>query len=188
MAFIPTFISKSENQAHQTNPLNEAFNNRIIFLSGSIDTSASVSIVSQLLYLDSIDATEPVHLYISSPGGSVLDGYSIIDIMDRIEAPVYTYCLGMAASMGALIFISGQKRHMLKNSELMLHQPLGGVQGQATDIVITANRILAAKEKINQYIADKSSLSLETVNKEMDRDRWFSAQEALDAGLADEIL
>lgn len=188
MAFIPTFISKSEDQAHQTNPLNEAFSNRIIFLGESIDTSTSISVVSQLLYLDSVDSNEPIHLYISSPGGSVLDGYSIIDIIDRVEAPVYTYCLGMAASMGALIFISGQKRHMLKNSELMLHQPLGGVQGQATDIVITANRILSAKEKINQYIADKSNMSLEVINKEMDRDRWFNAQEALEAGLADEIL
>jgi len=188
MTFLPTFISKSEDQTHQTNPLNEAFSNRIIFLCDAIDTHMSISVVSQLLYLDSIDSTEPIHLYISSPGGSVLDGYSIMDIMEHIQAPVYTYCLGMAASMGALIFISGQKRHMLKNSELMLHQPLGGVQGQATDIVITANRILATKEKINQYIATKSNMSLETISKEMDRDRWFNAQEAVEVGLADEIL
>ncbi|WP_434226745.1 ClpP family protease [Aliarcobacter cryaerophilus] len=124
----------------------------------------------------------------SSPGGSVLDGYGIIDTMNLIEAPVYTYTIGLAASMGALIFLNGVKRYMLPHSELMLHQPLGGVSGQASDIEITANRIIKMKKDINEMIATRCNLNIEEVEKFIDRDRYFNATEAIEYGLADEII
>jgi ATP-dependent Clp protease protease subunit len=153
-----------------------------------VNNISMTGVISQLLYLNVKDSKKPIHLYISSPGGSVLDGYGIIDTMNLIEAPVYTYTIGLAASMGALIFLNGTNRYMLPHSELMLHQPLGGVSGQASDIEITANRIIKMKKDINEMIATRCNLALEEVEKFTDRDRYFSATEAIEYGLADEII
>jgi ATP-dependent Clp protease protease subunit len=140
------------------------------------------------MFLNAQDSQASIHLYISSPGGSVMDGFAIIDTMNLIEAPVYTYTMGLAASMGALIFLCGSNRYMLPNSELMLHQPLGGVQGQATDIEITANRIIKIKKKINRIISENSNIAHNKVQQMIDRDRYFDAEECIEKGLADEII
>ena len=188
MSFMPSIIYKKDDKEVVSDLLTKMLDDRVIMLMTPVNNISMTSVISQLLYLNVKDPSSPIHLYISSPGGSVLDGYGIIDTMNLIEAPVYTYTIGLAASMGALIFLNGAKRYMLPHSELMLHQPLGGVSGQASDIEITANRIIKMKKDINEMIATKCNLDIEKVEKFIDRDRYFNATEALEYGLADEII
>ena len=188
MSFMPNIIYKKDDKEVVSDLLTKMLDDRIIMLMTPVNNISMTSVISQLLYLNAKDIKKPIHLYISSPGGSVLDGYGIIDTMNLIEAPVYTYTIGLAASMGALIFLNGVKRYMLPHSELMLHQPLGGVSGQASDIEITANRIIKMKKDINEMIATKCNLDIEKVEKFIDRDRYFNATEAIEYGLADEII
>lgn len=188
MSFMPNIIYKKDDKEVVSDLLTKMLDDRVIMLMTPVNNISMTSVISQLLYLNVKDNKSPIHLYISSPGGSVLDGYGIIDTMNLIEAPVYTYTIGLAASMGALIFLNGTNRYMLPHSELMLHQPLGGVSGQASDIEITANRIIKMKKDINEMIATRCNLALEEVEKFTDRDRYFSATEAIKYGLADEII
>lgn len=188
MAYIPSIKLEEGEATASINTINAVFNDRIIFISEMINTEAMTSIVSQLLVLEAKEPNEPIHIYISSPGGSVSDGFAIIDVMKNCSCEIHTYCLGLAASMGALIFLCGDKRYMLENSQIMLHQPLGGVQGQASDIAITAKRILKIKDNINVLISKKTGVDLERVSNDFDRDRWFDSKEALDYGIADKII
>ena len=188
MAYIPAVTFSQDGEDKAMNLFNKLYEDRIILLHEPIRAESMSAITAQLMFLNAKDSTLPIHLYISSPGGSVMDGFAIIDTMNLIEAPVYTYTMGLAASMGALIFLCGSQRYMLPNSELMLHQPLGGVQGQATDIEITANRILKMKKKINLIISDNSNIPKNKVQQMIDRDRYFDAQESVEKGLADEII
>ena len=188
MSFMPNIIYKKDDKEVVSDLLTKILDDRVIMLMTPVNNIAMTSIISQLLFLNAKNSKKPIHLYISSPGGSVLDEYGIIDTMNLIEAPVYTYTIGLAASMGALIFLNGTNRYMLPHSELMLHQPLGGVSGQASDIEITANRIIKMKKDINEMIATRCNLALEEVEKFTDRDRYFSATEAIEYGLADEII
>ncbi|WP_141053782.1 ClpP family protease [Aliarcobacter cryaerophilus] len=188
MSFMPNIIYKKDDKEVVSDLLTKMLDDRVIMLMTPVNNISMTSVISQLLYLNAKDIKKPIHLYISSPGGSVLDGYGIIDTMNLIEAPVYTYTIGLAASMGALIFLNGTNRYMLPHSELMLHQPLGGVSGQASDIEITANRIIKMKKEINEMIATRCNIALEEVEKFTDRDRYFSATEAIKYGLADEII
>ena len=188
MSFMPSIIYKKDDKEVVSDLLTKMLDDRVIMLMTPVNNISMTSVISQLLYLNAKDIKKPIHLYISSPGGSVLDGYGIIDTMNLIEAPVYTYTIGLAASMGALIFLNGVKRYMLPHSELMLHQPLGGVSGQASDIEITANRIIKMKKDINEMIATRCNLDIEKVEKFIDRDRYFNATEAIEYGLADEII
>ena len=188
MSFMPSITYTKDDKEIRSDLLTKMLEDRVIMLMTPVNNISMTSVISQLLYLNAKDIKKPIHLYISSPGGSVLDGYGIIDTMNLIEAPVYTYTIGLAASMGALIFLNGAKRYMLPHSELMLHQPLGGVSGQASDIEITANRIIKMKKDINEMIATKCNLDIEKVEKFIDRDRYFNATEAIEYGLADEII
>lgn len=188
MSFMPSITYTKDDKEIRSDLLTKMLEDRVIMLMTPVNNISMTSVISQLLYLNVKDNKSPIHLYISSPGGSVLDGYGIIDTMNLIEAPVYTYTIGLAASMGALIFLNGAKRYMLPHSELMLHQPLGGVSGQASDIEITANRIIKMKKDINEMIATKCNLDIEKVEKFIDRDRYFNATEAIEYGLADEII
>ncbi|MCT7632998.1 ClpP family protease [Aliarcobacter butzleri] len=188
MSFMPSITYTKDDKEIRSDLLTKMLEDRVIMLMTPVNNISMTSVISQLLYLNVKDNKSPIHLYISSPGGSVLDGYGIIDTMNLIEAPVYTYTIGLAASMGALIFLNGTNRYMLPHSELMLHQPLGGVSGQASDIEITANRIIKMKKDINEMIATRCNLDIEKVEKFIDRDRYFNATEAIEYGLADEII
>lgn len=163
---------------------------RIILLYGEVNTEMAQTITAQLLYLESEDDKKDIHLYINSPGGSITDGLSIIDTMNLIKAPVSTYCVGMCASMGALILTSGEKgkRYSLPNGTVMIHQPLGGGQGQATDIEIIAKRILNLKDKINKMMSDSTGQTLEKIKNDCERDYYLSSEEALDYGLIDKVI
>jgi ATP-dependent Clp protease protease subunit len=147
-------------------------------------------IVSQLLYLEAMDSEEPIHMYISSPGGSVMSGLAILDTMNLINAPVYTYAMGMVASMAAVLFTCGDKghRYMLPNAEVMIHQPLGGYSGQASDIEIHTKHILNLKRRLYVILAEATGKSAKVIEKESDRDNYMEASAAIEFGLADEIL
>lgn len=162
---------------------------RTIVLSGEIDNEMATRIVSELLCLDSI-SHDDINLYINSNGGNVTDGFAIFDTMNFIKSDVCTICIGAASSMGAIILLNGAKwkRSALENSEIMIHQPLGGVNGQATDIEITSKRINEIKEKISKIISKKSGTSLKKVKNDVERDYFMSAKEAKDYGLIDNIL
>jgi len=188
MAYIPVVSFDQDGEDKTMSLFNKLYEDRIILLHEAITPESMSVVTAQLMFLNAKDSTLPIHLYICSPGGSVTDGFAIIDAMNLIEAPVYTYAMGLVASMGALIFLCGSKRYMLPNSELMLHQPLGGVQGQATDIEITANRILKMKKKINQIIINHSKIAKNKIVQMIERDRYFDAEECIKKGLADEII
>ena len=161
---------------------------RNIFLNFSIDASTSCAVSQMLLYLDGEDKQAPINLYISGPGGDVYSGFGLIDVIRSINAPVYTFCSGLCASMSALIFLNGDKRYVMPNSTLMLHQPLGGASGQASDIELVAKEILRIKASINDMIAKYCHLDKRRIEKLTDRDCYIDAKTALGYGLADEII
>ncbi len=163
---------------------------RIIFLTGEINDAVADSVVAQLIYLESVDPNKDINLYINSPGGSVTAGMAIYDTMNYIKCDVSTICIGLAASMGAFLLSSGAKgkRYALPNSEIMIHQPLGGAQGQASDIKIQADHIIKTKHRLNSILALNSGKPYEEVEKDTDRDNYLSAEEALEYGLIDRIF
>ena len=163
---------------------------RIIFLTGEINDAVADSVVAQLIYLESVDPNKDINLYINSPGGSVTAGMAIYDTMNYIKCDVSTICIGLAASMGAFLLSSGVKgkRYALPNSEIMIHQPLGGAQGQASDIKIQADHIIKTKHRLNSILALNSGKPYEEVEKDTDRDNYLSAEEALEYGLIDRIF
>ena len=189
VSLVPTVIEKNSNGERVYDIYSRLLKDRIIILCGEIDDINSNTIVAQLLYLDSINNND-ISLYINSPGGSVTAGMAIYDTMNFIKSDVSTICVGMAASMGAFLLSSGAKgkRYCLPNSEVMIHQPLGGAQGQATEIKIAAERILKLKEKLNKMLAKNTGKDLKTIENDTERDYFLSAKEALDYGLIDKIL
>ena len=160
---------------------------RNIFLYGQIDQEICLATQKILLYLDSVNQSD-INIYISGPGGSIYDGFGLIDFMKTIKSPINTFCVGLAASMSALIFLNGDKRYMLPNSSLMLHQPLGGASGQASDIELIANQILKIKSKVNEMIKANSNLKIAKIEQLTDRDCYIDASSAIAYGLANEII
>lgn len=189
MSLVPTVIEKNSNGERVYDIYSRLLKDRIIIMSGEIDDINSNTIVAELLYLDSINHDD-ISLYINSPGGSVTAGMAIYDTMNYIKSDVSTICVGMAASMGAFLLSSGKKgkRYALPNSEVMIHQPLGGAQGQATEIKIAAERILKLKDKLNAMLSKNTGKPLEIVEKDTERDYFLSSKEALDYGLIDKII
>lgn len=186
---IPTVIERSNNSERAYDIYSRLLKDRIIILSGEIDDNLSNIIVAQLLYLDSINHDD-ISLYINSPGGSITAGMAIYDTMNFIKSDVSTICVGMAASMGAFLLSSGcvGKRFCLPNSEVMIHQPLGGAQGQATEIKIAAERILKLKSKLNKILSLNTGKSLDIIEHDTERDYFLDSDEALNYGLIDKIL
>lgn len=186
---IPTVIERSSNGERAYDIYSRLLKDRIIILNGEIDDNTSNNVVAQLLYLDSIN-NEDISLYINSPGGSVTSGMAIYDTMNFIKSDVSTICVGMAASMASILLSAGakNKRFALPNSEIMIHQPLGGVQGQATEIKIAAERILKLKDKINEILSKHTNQDIKKIENDTERDNFMSAEEALEYGLIDKIL
>jgi ATP-dependent Clp protease protease subunit len=187
---IPTVIEKSQFGERAYDIYSRLLNERIIFLGGPIDDHTANLIIAQLLYLDNADSKKDIHLYINSPGGSVTAGLAIIDTMNFIKSDVSTICVGIAASMGALILSSGKKgkRFSLANSEVMIHQVMGGTEGQASDIAINAKHILRTKDTLNKILAQNTSKKIDQVEKDSDRDYWMTSDEAKKYGIVDDII
>lgn len=186
----PTIIEERQLNVAQMDVFSRLMMDRIIFLGTGIDDYTANVIQAQLLYLDSADSGKDISIYINSPGGSVYAGYGIYDTMQFISSDVSTICTGMAASMAAVLLVAGQKgkRFGLKHSRTMIHQPLGGAQGQASDIEITAREIAKVKQELYTIIADHSGQSIEKVSQDSDRDYWMNSTEAKEYGMIDEIL
>ncbi|MBQ8472528.1 MAG: ATP-dependent Clp protease proteolytic subunit [Bacilli bacterium] len=189
MNLIPVIVDKDNSSEKSYDIFSRLLKDRIILLSGEIDDTLANIIVSEILYLDSINHDD-ISLYINSPGGSITAGMAIMDTMNFVKSDVSTICLGMAASMGAFLLSCGKKgkRYILPNAEVMIHQPLGGVQGQATEIKIVAERILKLKEKLNTILAKNTGKDIKEVTKDTERDYFLSSKEALEYGIVDKIL
>ncbi len=189
--YFPTVIKKDERNLERAYDLPSCLlEDRIILLDSEINSQVATSIVAQLLFLESQDDTSPITIYINSPGGSISDGLAIYDVMNKIKAPIVTICIGMAASMAAFLLCSGSKghRYCMPNATVMIHQPLGGAQGQATEIEIVAKRILYLREKMYNIMAKNSGTDFETMAKACERDNYLTPEDALKMGLIDEIV
>jgi len=189
MNLVPIIVDKEEQGERSYDIFSRLLKDRIIFLSGEIDDILANTIVSELLYLDSLNH-EDISLYINSPGGSITSGMAIMDTMNFIKSDVSTICVGMAASMGAFLLSCGKKgkRYILPNAEVMIHQPLGGASGQATEIKIAAERILKLKEKLNTILSSNTGQNIKKVEQDTERDHFLSSKEALEYGIIDKIL
>ena len=187
MNIIPTVIEKSSNKEYAYDLYSRMLKDRIIFLSGEINDSLANIVISELLYLDNQN-NEDIYLYINSPGGSITAGMSVYDTMNFINSKVITIGLGMCASMAAFLLSSGNTRYALPNTEIMIHQPIGGAQGQATDIKIAAERIIKLKSKLNKILAKNTKQNISKITKDTERDNFLSAEEALEYGLIDKIV
>ncbi len=189
MALIPMVVEQTNKGERSYDIYSRLLEDRIIMLSGEIDDAVANTVVAELLYLEGKDPDKDICLYINSPGGSVSAGLAIYDTMNYIKCDVSTICIGLAASMGAFLLSSGTKgkRFSLPNSEIMIHQPLGGVKGQASDIKIQAEQILKIKSKLNKILAENTGKTVEEVEKDTDRDNYLSAEDALEYGIIDKI-
>lgn len=190
MYLIPTVIEKSQFGERAYDIYSRLLKERIIFLGGPIEDGVANTVIAQLLFLESQDPQKDIHFYINSPGGSVTAGMAIYDTMNHIKPDVATYCVGIAASMGATLLAAGKKgkRFSLPNAEILIHQVMGGAQGQATEIEISARHILKIKDRLNKILAKHTGQKLERIEKDTDRDFYMSAEEALEYGIVDEIL
>lgn len=190
MALIPMVVEQTDRGERSYDIYSKLLEERIIFITGEINDALANTVVAQLLYLEAKDATKDIDVYINSPGGSVTAGLAIYDTMNFIKCGVSTICIGMAASMAAFLLSSGEKgkRYALPSSEIMIHQPLGGAQGQASDIAIQAEHILKLKKNLNEILAKNTGKPYEEVEKDTDRDNYLSAEEALEYGLIDKIF
>ena len=190
MNLVPTVIEQTSRGERAYDIYSRLLKDRIIMLSGPIEDNMANSIVAQLLFLDAQDSTKDIYLYINSPGGVVTSGMAIYDTMNFIKADVQTIVIGMAASMASVLVSSGAKgkRFGLPHSQVLIHQPSGGAQGQQTEIEIAATEILKTRKMMNHILADNTGQSIETINKDTERDHYFSAQEAVDYGLLDGIM
>lgn len=187
MNIIPTVIEKNSNHEYAYDLYSRLLKDRIVFLSGEINMASANIVISELLYLDAQSHAE-ICLYINSPGGEVTSGFAIYDTIEFIKSDVRTIVIGMAASMAAFLLACGNKRCALPNAEIMIHQPLGGIQGQATDIKIVADHILKTKKKLINILARKTKQKASTLEEDMERDYYMDAKEALNYGIIDEIL
>jgi len=190
MNLVPTVIEQTNRGERAYDIYSRLLKDRIILLGSGIDDNVANSIVAQLLFLEAEDPDKDISLYINSPGGSITAGMAIYDTMNFIKPDVSTICIGMAASMGAFLLTAGEKgkRFALPNSEIMIHQPLGGTQGQATDIEIHARRIIEIKKRMNEIMAEKTGQPLETIERDTERDNFMTAQASVEYGLIDKIL
>ena len=189
-SLIPMVVEKTSGGERAYDIYSRLLKDRIVFVSGEIEDEMANAIVAQLLFLQAEDSKKEISMYINSPGGSVTAGLAILDTMRMVKCPVATYCVGQAASMGAILLSAGEKgkRHALPNARIMIHQPWGGAQGKASDIEITAKEILRLKEILNGILAEASGKSLEEVTKDTDRDHFMSAEEAKKWGIVDKVL
>lgn len=190
MNLVPTVIEQSPRGERAYDIYSRLLKDRIIMLTGPIDDAVSNSIVAQLLFLDAQDPDKDIYLYLNSPGGSVSAGLAIYDTMNFINSDVQTIVIGMAASMGSVLLAAGEKgkRFALPNSEVMIHQPLGGAQGQASEIAIAAEHILDTRKRLNKILADNTGQPLEVIERDTDRDYYLTAEQAKEYGLIDEIM
>lgn len=189
MNLVPTIIEKNEMGERAYDIYSRLLKDRIIILNGEITDNSSNIVVAQLLYLDSLN-NDDISLYINSPGGSITAGMAIFDTMNFIKSDVSTICVGMTASMAAFLLSSGEKgkRYILPNAEVMIHQPLGGAQGQATEIKIAAERILKLKKKLNKILSDNTGKDIDTIDNDTERDYFMDSDEALNYGIVDKVL
>jgi len=187
---IPMVVEKTGNGERAYDIYSRLLKDRIVFVSGEVEDGMANAVVAQLLFLQAQDAEKEISMYVNSPGGSVTAGLAILDTMKMVKCPVATYCVGQAASMGAVILASGTKgrRHALPNARIMIHQPWGGAQGKASDIEITAREILRLKDVLNGILAETSGKTLEAVTADTDRDHFMSAEEAKEWGIVDMVL
>ena len=190
MALVPTVVEQTGRGERAYDIYSRLLKDRIIFLSDEVNDTTASLVVAQLLFLESEDPDKDIHLYINSPGGSVTAGMAIYDTMQYIKPDVSTICIGLAASMGAFLLNAGAKgkRFALPNSEIMIHQPLGGAKGQATDIEIHAKWILKIKERLNKILSERTGQPIEKIQEDTERDNFMSAQEAKEYGLIDEVI
>lgn len=190
MSFIPYVIEQTGHGERSYDIYSRLLKDRIIFLGTDVNDYSANAIIAQLLFLEAEDPDKDIYIYINSPGGSVTAGMAIYDTMNYIKPDINTICVGMAASMGAVLLSAGTKgkRFALKNSEIMIHQPLGGAQGQATDIAIHAEHILKIKEKLTKILAENSNQPYDVVKADTERDNFMSADEALEYGLIDKVI
>lgn len=190
MALVPYVIEQTNRGERSYDIYSRLLDDRIIVLSDEVNDATASIIVAQLLYLEGQDPEKDISFYINSPGGSISSGFAIYDTMRYIKCDVSTICMGMAASMGAFLLSSGTKgkRYVLPNAEVMIHQPLGGAQGQATEILIAADHIKKSRQRINSILAENTGRSIEEITRDTERDNWLSAEEALNYGLVDKIL
>lgn len=187
---IPYVVEQTNRGERSYDIYSRLLKDRIVFVGSAIDDVMANSIIAQLLFLTAEDPDKDIHMYINSPGGSVTAGLAIYDTMQYIKPQIQTICTGFAASFGAILLLAGEKgkRFSLPNSEIMIHQPHGGAQGQASDIAISAKRILANREKLNRITSERTGQPLERVEKDMDRDFFMSASEALEYGIIDKVI
>ncbi|RWR13171.1 ATP-dependent Clp endopeptidase proteolytic subunit ClpP [Siminovitchia fortis] len=190
MNLIPTVIEQTNRGERAYDIYSRLLKDRIIMLGSAIDDNVANSIVAQLLFLDAENPERDISIYINSPGGSITAGMAIYDTMQFVKPDVQTICIGMAASMGAFLLAAGTKgkRYALPNSEVMIHQPLGGAQGQATEIEIAAKRILFMREKLNKILAERTGQPLEVIERDTDRDNFMTAEKAKEYGMIDHII
>ena len=190
MALVPYVIEQTNRGERSYDIFSRLLNDRIIVLSDEVNDATASIIVAQMLYLEGQDPEKDISLYINSPGGSVTAGMAIYDTMQYIKCDVSTICMGMAASMGAFLLSSGAKgkRFALPNSEIMIHQPLGGARGQATEIKIVADHILKTRERLNRILAENTGRSIEEIARDTERDNYLTAQEAMEYGLVDKVI
>ncbi|CAM4335436.1 ATP-dependent Clp protease proteolytic subunit [Paenibacillus macerans] len=190
MSLVPMVVEQTNRGERSYDIYSRLLKDRIIFLSNAIDDEVANLVIAQLLFLAAEDPEKDIHLYINSPGGSVTAGMGIYDTMQYIKPDVSTICVGMAASMGSLLLTAGApgKRFALPNSEVMIHQPLGGVRGQATDIKIHADWIIKTRQKLNQIYVERTGQPLEKIERDTDRDFFMSAEEAKDYGIIDKVI
>ena len=190
MALVPVVVEQTSRGERSYDIYSRLLNDRIIFLSDEVNDVTASLVVAQLLYLEAQDPDKDVYLYINSPGGSITAGMAIYDTMNYIKCDVSTICVGMAASMGAFLLSSGAKgkRFALPNAEVMIHQPLGGMKGQATDIKIHADRILKIKAKLNSLLSEQTGKPLDVIERDTERDNFMSAEEAQAYGLVDKVI
>ena len=190
MSLVPYVVEQTSRGERSYDIYSRLLKDRIVFLGEEINDATASVVVAQLLFLEAEDPGKDIHMYINSPGGSVTAGMAIYDTMNYVKCDVSTTCIGMAASMGAFLLSSGAKgkRYALPNAEVMIHQPLGGAQGQATEIQIAAEHILKTKKKLNEILAENSGQPVEVVEKDTDRDNWMSAEEAKEYGLVDQVI
>ena len=194
-SLVPYVVEQTSKGERSYDIFSRLLKDRIIFLGEQVDATTASLVIAQLLFLESEDPEKEIFLYINSPGGSITDGMGIVDTMNYIKCPVSTICVGMAASMGAVLLASGEKgkRYATPNAEILIHQPLiggqgGGISGQATEIKIHADHMIRTREKLNKLLSDRTGQSLETIQKDTERDNYMTAEEALKYGLIDGIM
>lgn len=190
MSLVPYVVEQTGHGERSYDIFSRLLKDRIIFLSDEVNDATASLVVAQMLFLEAEDPDKDIHLYINSPGGSITAGMAIYDTMQYIKCDVSTICIGMAASMGAFLLTAGAKgkRYALPNSEVMIHQPLGGTQGQATDIKIHAERIIKMRETLNKILSERSGQPIEVIERDTERDNFMSAKEAMDYGLIDKVI